>query len=344
MRAARFHEFGPADRLVVEEVDDPVAGPGQVLVKVGACALNHLDVDLREGISRFPLALPHVMGLELAGEIVAVGEGVSDRWQVGDRVAPYLMGTDPNDAFTRSGRENLSPSGFIGFTISGGFAQYAAIPERHLIRTPDGLTDIQAAATQIAFATAYHMLFTRARLTMGETVMVNAVGSGVGSAAVQLCRLAGATIIGNASSEAKLERARAMGMHHGINHVTEDIPARVRELTDGRGVDLVFEHVGGKILQASLASVARDGRIVTCGGHSGEVIDFDIIPFFRNQTTLIGSFVFTSTEYEECLRLAAAGKIEPVVDSVFPLDGIVDAFRRMESREHFGKIVITPNA
>ena len=344
MRAARFHEFGPADRLVVEEVEDPVAGPGEVLVKVGACALNHLDVDLREGISRFPLTLPHVMGLELAGEIVAVGDGVSDRWKVGDRVAPYLMGTDPFDAFTRTGRENLSPSAFIGFTMSGGFAQLAAIPERHLVRTPDSLTDVQAAATQIAFATAYHMLFTRARLRMGETVMVNAVGSGIGSAAVQLARLAGATIIGNASTDEKLERARAMGMHHGINRTSEDVAARARELTGGRGVDVVFEHVGGAMMQASLAAVARDGRIVTCGGHAGEVIDFDIIPFFRNQTTLIGSFTFTSWEYEECLRLASLGQIEPVVDSVYPLDGIQDAFRRMEAMEHFGKIVITPNA
>lgn len=344
MRAARIHEFGPADKIVVEEVPDPVAGPGQVLVRVGASALNHLDVDLRDGVSRFPVTFPHIMGLELAGEIVAIGEGVSDRWKVGDRVAPYLMGTDVFDAFTRTGRENLSPSSFIGVSMPGGYAQYAAIPERHLVRTPDNLTDVQAAALQIAFGTAYHMLFTRAGLRVGETVMINSVGSGIGSAAVQLARLTGATIIGNASADERLERARTMGMHHGINHATEDLAARARELTDGRGVDVVFEHVGGKILQASLASVARDGRIVTCGGHSGEVVDFDIIPFFRNQTTLIGSFVFTSWEYEECMRLASLGHIEPVVDSTFPLDGIQDAFRHMESRTHFGKIIITPNA
>ena len=146
MRAARIHEFGSADKIVVEEIPDPVAGPGEVLVRVGACGLNHLDVDLRENLSRFPVELPHIMGLELAGEIVAVGEGVSDRWAVGDRVAPYLMGTDPHDAFSRTGRENLSPSSFIGVSVQGGFAQYAAIPERHLVRTPANLTAVQAAA------------------------------------------------------------------------------------------------------------------------------------------------------------------------------------------------------
>jgi NADPH:quinone reductase-like Zn-dependent oxidoreductase len=342
LKAVRFHEYGSVDKLQLEDVPDPTAGPGQVKVKVGACALNHLDVDLREGISRFPLELPLTPGLELAGEIVEVGPGVSDRWSVGDRVAPYLMGTDPNHVFTRTGRENLSPAAFIGAQMPGGYAEYAVIPERHLVRMPDGMSYVDAAAFQIAFGTAYHMLFTRAGLQAGETVMINSVGSGVGSAAVQLAKHAGAFIIGNASSDEKLDRAREFGMHEGINHATQDVAEEVRRITNGRGVDLVFEHVGGKLFQASLDSLVRDGRLVTCGAHSGEVVPLDLIVLFRNQTRIIGSFVYTSAEYEACLRLWEQGVLKPVVDSTFPLERTADAYRLMENRGHFGKIVVTP--
>jgi NADPH:quinone reductase-like Zn-dependent oxidoreductase len=342
VKAVRFHEYGNVDTLRLEEVPEPMPGPGQVKVKVGACALNHLDVDLREGTSRWPLELPHIPGLELAGEIVEVGPGVSDRWGVGDRVAPYLMGTDPNDIFARTGRENLSPTGFIGFTMPGAYADFVCIPERHLVRTPEGMSDVEAAAFQIAFGTAYHMLFTRGRLRPGETVMVNSVGSGIGSAAVQLARHAGAVVIGNASTDEKLERARELGMHEGINHATHDVAEEVRRITGGRGVDLVFEHVGGKLFQAGLDSLVKDGRLVTCGAHSGEVVPLDIIRLFRNQTTIIGSFVYTSAELEACLRLWQRGVLKPVVHSTFPLEQTADAFRLMEARGHFGKIVITP--
>lgn len=342
MKAVRFHEYGGRDKLVLEDLPDPVAGPGEVVVKVGACALNHLDVDLREGISRFPLTLPHTMGLELAGTITEVGPGVSEAWKVGDRVAPYLMGTDPASVFSRTGRENLAPTAFIGSTMPGGYAEYAAIPERHLVRTPDSMTDVEAAAFQIAFGTSYHMLFTRGELKMGETVMINSVGSGIGSAAVQLAKLAGAFVIGNASSDEKLAKARELGMHEGINHATQDVAAEVMRITGGRGVDLVYEHVGGKLFQAGLDSLGRDGRLVTCGAHSGEVVDLDIIVLFRNQTRIIGSFTFTSAEYEEVLRLAGLGLLTPQVHSTFALADLAQAFELMEARGHFGKIVITP--
>jgi NADPH:quinone reductase-like Zn-dependent oxidoreductase len=338
----RVHEFGGRDKLVVESVPDPVAGPGEVVVKVGACALNHLDVDVREGISRFSLEPPMIMGLELAGTIVSVGPGVSEQWKEGDRVAPYLMGPDPDHLMSRTGRENLSPASFIGVSIPGGYAEYAAIPERHLVRTPDSMTDVEAAAFQIAFGTAYHMLFTRGELKMGETVLINSVGSGIGSAAVQLAHLTGAYVIGNASSDEKLAKARELGMHEGINHATHDVPTEVMRITNDRGVDLVYEHVGGKLFQAGLDSLTRDGRLVTCGAHSGEVVELDIIVLFRNQTRIIGSFTYTSAEYEEVLRLAGLGLLEPQVHATYSLDDAAEAFEVMEARKHFGKIVITP--
>jgi NADPH:quinone reductase-like Zn-dependent oxidoreductase len=245
--------------------------------------------------------------------------------------------------YCRTGRESLCLApGFISFSTSGGYAERLTCPISHLMRLPDELTDEAAAALQIAFGTAWHMLFTRGRLQIGETVLINAVGSGIGSAAVQLARLAGATVIGNASSDEKLARAAEFGLDHGINRTTHDVAEEVMRLTDGRGVDLVFEHVGGELFQKGLDSLGKDGRLVICGGHSGEVVPFDIIPFFRMQKQIIGSFVYTRAEVEACLELARQGKITPLVYQTFPLAEAREAMATMERREHFGKIVLKP--
>ena len=340
MKAVVFHEFGGLDVLQLEEVDDPRPGPGQVAIDITACALNHLDVDIREGISRFPVEPPFILGVEVVGRISELGEGV-EGWEIGDRVMPYLMDTCGECRFCRTGRESLCLTpGFISFSTSGGYAEKLACPVGHLIRIPEELSDEAAAALQIAFGTAWHMLFTRGHLRAGETVMINSVGSGIGSAAVQLAHLAGATVIGNASSTEKLARAAELGMDHGINHVTEDVVAEVMRLTDGRGVDLVFEHVGGELFQKGLDSLGKDGRLVICGAHSGEVVPFDIIPFFRTQKSVIGSFVYTRTEVETCLELARRGQIVPLVYKIFPLAEAREAMATMERREHFGKIVL----
>ena len=344
MKAVRFHEFGGLDVLRLEEVADPQPGPGEVGLEINACALNHLDVDVREGISRFPVELPFIPGIEVVGRISALGDGV-EGWQVGDRVMPYLMATCGECRFCRTGRESLClAAGFVSFSTSGGYAERTAMPVRHLMRVPDELTDEAAAALQIAFGTAWHMLFTRGKLQVGETVLVNAVGSGIGSAAVQLAHLAGATVIGNASTDDKLARAAELGMDHGINRLTQNIPSEVMRLTDGRGVDLVFEHVGGELFQAGLDSLGKDGRLVICGGHAGEVVPFDIIPFFRMQRQIIGSFVYTRAEVEACLELAREGKITPLVYRTFPLAEAREAMATMERREHFGKLVLAISA
>ena len=342
MRAVVFHEFGGADVLQLEELPLPGPGPGEVLLDVLACALNHLDVDVREGVSRFPVEPPFVLGIEVVGRIAAVGPGV-DEWQVGERVIPFLFTTCGDCRFCRSGRESLcTNAGFISFATSGGYAEQLVCSTRHLMRVPDELTDEQAAAMQIAFGTAWHMLFDRGGLRAGETVMINSVGSGIGSAAVQLAQLAGATVIGNASSDDKLARAAELGMDHGINHTTQDVVAEVMRLTDDRGVDLVYEHVGGTLFQAGLDSLGKDGRLVICGAHSGEVVPFDIIPFFRMQRSIIGSFCFTRAGVEACLELARRGKIVPLVYKTFPLGEAREAMLTMERREHFGKIVLKP--
>lgn len=342
MKAVVFHEFGRSDVLQLEEIDDQEPARGEVKLDVLACALNHLDVDVREGVSRFPVDLPHVLGIEVVGRIAEVGEGV-DGWDVGDRVLPYLIDTCGRCEFCVTGRESLCESGgFVSFAHSGGYAEQLVCSASQLIRVPEELSDSQAAALQIAFGTAWHMLFARGKLRTAETVLVNSVGSGIGSAAVQLAHVAGAYVIGSASSDEKLARASELGMDAGVNHAEQDVAEEVMRLTDGRGVDLVYEHCGGDLFQKGLDSLAKDGRMVICGGHAGEVVPFDIIPFFRAQKSIIGSFVYTQHEVETCVELARRGAIVPIVHAEFPLEQAKDAMELMESRAFFGKIVLTP--
>jgi NADPH:quinone reductase-like Zn-dependent oxidoreductase len=344
MQAVVFHEFGGPDVLKLEQVADPEPAAGEVLIDIAVGALNHLDVDIREGVSRFDVSPPFILGVEVVGRISALGDGV-EGWQVGERVLPYLMGTCGECRYCKTGRESLCLTpGFISFTTSGGYAEKLACPARQLIRVPDELSDESAAAMQIAFATAWHMLFTRAKLQPGEAVLINSVGSGIGSAAVQLAKLAGAFVIGNAGSDEKLARAAELGLDVGINHQTQDVVAEVMRATDGRGVEVVFEHVGGELFQLGLDSLAKDGRLVICGAHSGEVVPFDIIPFFRAQKQIIGSFVYNRDEVEKVLDLAARGLVTPLVYKTFPLDQARDAMETMERREHFGKILLSPGA
>ena len=343
MKAVVFHEFGHSDVLRIEDIPEPQPGRGEVQIEITASALNHLDVDVREGVSRFPVQFPHVLGVEPAGRISRLGDGV-DGWQVGDRVSPYLIAVCGTCRYCCTGRESLciQPDWFISMGSPGAYAERMICKASQLIRIPAGLSDVEAAATHIAFATAWHMLVTRARVQPGERVLVNSVGAGIGSAAVQVAKLCGAFVIGNSSRDDKLAKAAELGLDVGINYTTEDVVERVMEVTDGRGVDVVYEHVGGELFQKGLDSLTKDGRLVICGGHSGEVVDFDIIPFFRRQLSVIGSFVFNRTEVETCFDLAARGALRPQVAATFPLGEAKAAMDLMESRDFFGKIVLTP--
>ena len=210
-----------------------------------------------------------------------------------------------------------------------------------LIRIPDGVTDVEAAASNIAFGTAWHMLITRAKLRTGETVLVNSVGSGIGSAAVQVAKHAGAFVIGTSSRADKLAKAKELGLDVGVDYTSQDVVEEVLRHTDGDGVDVVYEHCGGEHFQRGLDSLKKDGRLVICGAHGGEVVPFDIIPFFRRQLSVIGSFVFDRYELETCFELIARGALKPQVAATFPLDEAAQAMELMESREFFGKIVLT---
>lgn len=327
MRAVRIHEFGGSDVLRVEDVEDPEPAEGQVRLKVAACALNHVDVDIRDGVSRFPIEFPLIPGIEIVGTVDKIGPAADGVVEVGDRVMPYLLGGDV----------------FLGVSGPGGYAEYVTCPPTQLVKIPDEIDDwVQAASLQVAFATSWHMLFTRGNLRIGETVLVNSVSAGIGSAAVQLAKLAGATVIGTSSSAEKLAAASELGMDTGIDYNEQDVSEAVMDITGGKGVDLVYEHVGGDLFQKGLESLRPGGRLVTCGAHSGEVVPFDVIPFFRSEWTVVGSFVYAREEVESVLDFARRGLIKPQVAETYPLSEARAAFDRMESREFFGKLVLVP--
>lgn len=342
MRAVLFEAYGGPEVLRLAQVPDPEPGPGEAVVRVGACGVNWLDIILRRGETPGKPALPHVPGSEVAGEVVALGTGVSGV-QVGDRVAvaPYLCcGTCE---YCLRGQENLCLRGdILGLMSQGGYAEYVRVPARSVVPLPSNLSFEDGAALALSALTAYHMLITRARLAPGETVLVLAAGSGVGSAAVQIARLAGARVIATAGSPEKLDKAWELGADAVIDHRQQDIAQEVRRLTGKRGVDVVFEHVGQATWDRSVAALARGGRLVTCGSLSGPDGRVNIWTLFAKELSLIGSYGGSRSELRTVLDLASRGALRPVIHAVRPLEEAAAAHRAMEAREQFGKLVLRP--
>lgn len=342
MKAARFHQFGGTEVLRYEEAPDPVPQPGEVVIRVRACGLNHVDLDLRDGTSRIPLVFPFIPGVEIAGEVVALGPGVTDV-RTGDRVTPTFYYPCRECGQCRSKRENKCENGqMFGVTRPGGYAELVAAPAKHLMKIPANVSFDQAAATQVAFGTAFHMLHRRAAMKRGETVLVQAAGSGVGSAAIQITREAGLTIIATAGSERKLALARELGAAKTINYRQRDFVEEVMDFTAGRGVDIVFEHVGGEVFTDSVRCLAVGGRIVTCGAHAGETPKIDLIELFRREASVIGSYTATIFELKQVMLLVETGKVTPVIHDAFPLAEAAHAQRVLAGREAFGKVLLKP--
>ncbi len=353
MKVAWFHRFGDPEVLVCEETRMPTPGIGEAVVRVRAAGINHVDLDVRAGTARIPLTFPHILGREFAGEVAAIGDSASPHKagrqgaspvSEGDRVWVACRVPCATCEFCASGRDNLcEQGGYFGMDIPGGYAEYVKVPISSLQRLASHVSFQDAAVSQIAFGTAWHVLINRGGLRAGHTVLIQAAGSGIGSAAIQVARMAGATIIATASSEQKLQRASALGAHHLINYKTEEnfVP-QVLELTNGKGVDVVMEHVGGSVFTRSLECVRTDGVMVTVGAHAGEVVPLDIIPFFRRQLRLVGSKNATLPELQIVMNLVAEGKLKPVIHATFPLAQAAEAHRVVGSREIFGKVVLIP--
>jgi NADPH:quinone reductase-like Zn-dependent oxidoreductase len=342
VKAIRFHEYGSADVLREDDVPMPEPGPSEALIRVRACAVNHVDIDMRNGTSRLPLALPHTLGFEIAGEVAAVGDQANGI-AVGDRVAPlYQIHCRTCEWCRRGEHMHCEQIRMLGVQSPGGYAEYAVTPVWALIPLPESLSFEQGAAIQTTFGTVWHALVSRVGVTKGQWVLVNAAGSGVGTAGIQVAKMLGAHVIASAGSDEKLERAREIGAEATVNYRTEDLAGRVRELTDGRGVDVVMESVGGGVLTGSLSALAKNGSVVTVGAHGGEVVPVDVILLFRHQWSLIGSVRATAEEIRHCIDLVASGQLSPLIHATLPLDLAAEAHRILENRQQFGKVVLVP--
>jgi len=343
MKALCFTEHGDLDVLRYADVPDPQAGPGQVLLRVRACALNHLDIWVRRGWPGLKLEMPHWSGADVAGEIAALGEGVAG-WEIGQRVVVDPGLSTAEDAFTRRGEDSLSPGYFIlGEPIRGGLAEFLAVPAANLMAMPEGWDFPTAAAPLLASLTAWRMLIHRARLRAGESVLVVGAGGGVNSMAIQIAKLAGATVYALTSSEEKMEKARALGADVVLDYLAEPEWSRaLYRLTDRQGVDVVVDNVGRATLAQSLRTVARGGRIVVVGNTSGPQVEMDMRFIFGKQIGIIGSTMGSHQDFRDVMALVWAGKLAPVIDRVMPLAEGKEAFARLERGEQFGKIVLVP--
>jgi NADPH:quinone reductase-like Zn-dependent oxidoreductase len=340
MKVAWFHKFGGPEVLVHEEAAKPTPKPGEALVRVRAVGINHVDLDHRAGTSRIPVTFPHILGREFAGEVASnAGE-----FKEGDRVWVTCRIPCRRCELCLAGRDNLClKEGYFGLDIPGGYAEYVAVPIANLNALPLHVSFENAAAAQIAFGTAWHVLVTRGGLQAGQTVLIQAAGSGIGSAAVQVAKLAGAAmIIATASSDKKLAQAKALGATHLINYSKGKFADQVMALTGGRGVDLVMEHIGGEVFTESLKCLARGAIIVTVGAHAGEVVEFDIIPFFRKELRLAGSKNASVLELRKVMGLVAEGKLKPIIHQAFPLAQAAEGHRVVDSRDFFGKVILLP--
>ena len=339
MKAVRFHQHGGPEVLRYEDAPEPELNPGEVLVRVRACALNFLDVWERRGLEHVTIPLPHISGSDVAGEVVASAAG---EVAVGRRVMLQPGVSCGRCAACLSGTDNECPQfETLGYrNHPGGYAEYVKVPVQNLISIPDDIDFVHAAAFPLTFLTAWHMLMTRAQLKRGEDVLVLAAGSGVGQAAIQIAVLHGARVFATAGSDEKLERARTSGAYEVIHHHKQDVAAEIMRLTNRRGVDVVIEHVGDATWAKSVRSLARAGRLVTCGATTGHQVGIDLRALFAKQLSLLGSYVGTKGELLRAARFFFTGQLKPVVDRTFPLAHAADAQRRLEASEHFGKIVL----
>jgi NADPH:quinone reductase-like Zn-dependent oxidoreductase len=339
MKAVRFHAHGDPEVLQYEDAPDPVPAPGRAIVRVHACALNHLDLWQRRGLDRVRIPLPHISGSDVAGEVVDAGGGpVAAAARV--LLQPGLScGTC---AHCRAGRDNLCADyQVLGYVSDGGYAELLSVPTENLIPIPSHISFVDAAAFPLTFLTAWHMLMTRAGLQPGETVLVLAAGSGVGQAAIQIAKLHGARVFATAGPD-KRSRAKEIGADEVFDHYAEDFAKRTRALTEGRGADVVIEHVGEATWERSVRALARGGRLVTCGATTGHDGAIDLRHLFARQLSLLGSYMGRKPELARAATLFFEGKLKPVIDEVMPLSEAQAAQRRLEDRSQFGKIVLRP--
>jgi NADPH:quinone reductase-like Zn-dependent oxidoreductase len=341
MKAIVFDAHGGPEVLKFTDAPDPAIRPNDVLVRVKACALNHLDLWVRRGIPNVPIPLPHIPGSDVSGEIAQIGADVTTV-RVGQKVVLAPLVSCGKCAACVAGLDNhCRQSTNLGYMIDGGCAEFVRAPEVNCLPYPENLSFEEAASIPLVFQTAWHMLLARAELQPGEDVLILGAGSGVGSAAIQIAKFFGARVIATAGTDEKLQKAKQLGADHLINHKTQKIRDEVRRITSKRGVDVVFEHVGTATWDDSFASLAPGGRLVTCGATTGYDAKVDLRFLFSRQLSLLGSYMGTKSELHSVMRLVASGRFKPIVDRIFPLAACAEAHAYLESGSQFGKVVLT---
>lgn len=342
MKATIFRAHGGPDVLEYTEVAAPTFKSNEVLIEVKACALNHLDIFVRNGLPGIEIPLPHILGCDVAGVVREVGELVT--WvKPGDEVMVHPGVSCGHCEACLSGMDNLCREyDMIGYRRNGGYAELVAVPGVNVFQKPANLKWEEAAALPLVTVTVWHMLVTRANIRPGEDVLVHAAGSGVGSIAIQVAKLLGARVITTASNDIKLARARELGADETINYTNADWPKEVRRLTERRGVDVVVEHTGSVTWPGSISSLKNNGRLVTCGATSGYDARTDLRQVFYRHLTILGSFMGSKAELLAAMKFVEKGKVRAVVDRTFPLSDAREAHIHLENREQFGKILLLP--
>lgn len=341
MKAVRIHQFGGPEVLTYEDIPDPQLRKDQVLVRVRACSLNHLDLWVRKGLPG--VKLPHILGSDIAGEVVEPGEYVSGI-KAGQRVVVAPMHFCAHCGRCVAGLQNQCREfTVLGNGVDGGNCELFAAPAAHVIPIPDTLDFNQAASVPLVFLTAWHMLVGLAGVRPGQTVLVLGASSGVGIAAIQIAKMFHCRVITTAGNEEKLEKARTLlGADHGINHYEQKISEEVRQITNREGVDIVVEHVGAATWDESMKCLKTGGTLVTCGATTGPGAGIDLRHLFARQLRLLGSYMGTMGELHEVLRHVFAGRLKPVVDRSFALSEIRSAHEYLERSQMFGKVTVNP--
>jgi NADPH:quinone reductase-like Zn-dependent oxidoreductase len=340
VKATVFKQHGAPEVLEYTDVPEPSFRENEVVVEVKACALNHLDIFVRNGMPGIEIPLPHILGCDVAGVVRDAGELVT--WvKPGDEVMVQPGVSCGHCEACLSGRDNMCREyDIVGYRRDGGYAERVVVPGVNIIPKPSGLSWEEAASLPLVTVTAWHMLVTRANVQPGEDVLVHAAGSGVGSVAIQIAKLRGARVITTASSDDKLAKARELGADETVNYTRDDWPKEVRRLTDRKGVDVVVEHTGAATWAGSISALKNNGRLVTCGATSGFDARTDLRQVFYRHLTLLGSFMGSKSELLEAMKFVATGKIRGVVDRVLPLSEARQAHELIEDRAQFGKIVL----
>ena len=340
MKAVRFHRHGGPEVLQYEEAPDPVPTTDEVIVRVKACALNHLDIWGRNGLPHVEIPLPHISGSDIAGvvEWVPKEEKLFAKWD--EVIVNPGIGCGRCEKCLSGYDNQCRDYTVIGYRVDGGYADLVRVPRTHLIRKPEGMGFEEAASIPVVFETAWHMLVTKAQVGPADTVLVLAASSGLGSAAVQVAKLLGAKVIATAGDSQKMRRAGELGADHTVNHYDQDVLGEVMRITGKRGVDVVIEHVGKATWEGSLKCLAKGGRLVTCGATSGAQATTDLRYVYNRELTIYGSFMARLGELLQVVRLFEEGRLKTLVDSVYPLKEAAEAQGRMEGSKHFGKIVL----